>query len=394
MHVTRVGLFSQLLNQISRVEFARLVAKHGAEYGAKGFTCYAQLTAMLFCHFARAESLREISYGLRSGGGKLRHLGLTQPPARSTLSYANQHRSADLYRELFFTMLDRFRSQAGFLPHKHRFRFKNALLSLDASVIALSLKAFPWADYNRSKGGIKVHVVLDHADYLPRYACVGDVKKHDVQYARSLSLPPGSIVAMDKGYLDLAMFNRWNAEGIYFVTPQKKDLLVEVLQRKPVPAGGTIISDDVVRFSGQLGRSSYPKRLRRIELEVDDREGGTRRLVLLTNHFGLVATTIAEIYKDRWQIELFFKALKQNLALKTFVGSTANALAIQIWTALITMLLLKWLQYISQCRWSLSTLAATLRFNLFIYRDLMDFLNDPWKPPPEPDPPSQLSFTW
>jgi hypothetical protein len=371
-----------------------LVAKHGAEHGAKGFTSYMQLAAMLFCHLARAESLREICYGLRSCGGKLRHLGLMKAPARSTLSYANRHRPAALYRDLFFRLLDKLRAQADLLPSKHRFRFKNPLLSLDATVIALSLKAFPWADYNRTKGGIKVHVVLDHADYLPRCACVGDVRKHDVQYARSLSLPAGSIVAMDKGYLDLGMFSRWNAAGVFFVTPQKKDLLLEVVERNPLLAGTAILKDEVVRFSGELSHSKYPSRLRRIELEVDDRAGGQRRLVLLTNHFGLASSTIAEIYKDRWQIELFFKALKQNLTLRNFVGATPNALETQIWTALIALLLLKWMHYMSQCRWSLSTLAATLRLNLFTYRDLQEFLNDPWKPPPEPDLPRQMSLVW
>jgi hypothetical protein len=394
MNVTKIGLFGQLLQQISRVQFAGLVAQHGAEHGAKGFTCYMQLIAMLFCHLARAESLREICYGLRSCGGKLRHLGLTTAPARSTLSYANRHRPADLYRDLFFALLKRLRARADFLPYKRRFDFDNPLLSVDATVVALSLKAFPWADYNRTKGGIKVHVVLDHADYLPRYACVGEVRKHDVQYARSLSLPPGSIVALDKGYLDLEMFNRWNAEGVYFVTPQKKDLLIEVVQGNPLPADGTIMTDEVVRFSGELSRSKYPARLRRVELEVDDRQGGQRRLVLLTNHFGLAAATIAEIYKERWQIELFFRALKQNVTLRNFVGSTPNALQIQIWTALISLLLLKWLRYMSQCRWSLSTLAATLRLNLFTYRDLQDFLDDPWKPPPDPQQPMQLSLSW
>jgi hypothetical protein len=394
MYLKSVGLFSQILNLIPRFEFASLVAQHGAERGAKGFTCYMQLIAMLFCHLARAESLREICYGLRSCGGKLRHLGLSKAPARSTLSYANQHRPAELYRDLFLALLDRLRAQADFLPNKHRFDFDNPLLSVDATVIALSLKAFPWADYNRTKGGIKVHVVLDHADYLPRYACVGEVRKHDVQYARSLSLPPGSIVALDKGYLDLEMFHRWNGEGVYFVTPQKKDLLLEVVKRNSLPADETILKDEVVRFSGELSHSKYPAQLRRIELEVDDRRGGTRRLVLLTNHCGLAASTIAEIYKERWHIELFFKALKQNVTLRTFVGSTPNALEIQIWTALISLLLLKWLRYMSQCRWSLSTLAATFRLNLFTYRDLQDFLDDPWKPPPEPDAPQQLSLAW
>jgi hypothetical protein len=394
MNTTRVGLFSQLLEHFPRAEFARMVHQHQAERYCKGFSCYTQFIAMLFCHLARAESLREICYGLRSCGGKLRHLGLKHAPARSTLSYANSHRPPGLYRDLFFTMLHRLRGQAGLLPRQHRFRFKNRLLSLDATIISLSLKMFPWSDFNRVKGGIKVHVVLDHADYLPRYACVGAVRQHDVQYARKLSLPKGSIVAMDKGYVDLRMFQRWDAEGVFFVTPEKQPLLFQIVRRNAIKPGSGILSDDMIELTGKKGRAWYPKRLRRIELEIEDRDGTLRRLVLLTNHVRLVASTIAEIYKERWQIELFFKALKQNLTLRNFVGSTPNALEIQIWTALIAMLLLKWLHYMSTSHWSLSTLAATLRFNLFVYRKLSDFLSEPWKPPPEPDPPTQMSLTW
>lgn len=395
MNVAKNGLFSQLLSHFPRGEFSRLVSKHQAERCAKGFTCYTQFVAMLFCHLARADSLREICYGLHSCGGKLRHLGLKRAPARSTLSYANANRPPELYRDLFFTTLNRMRAQADFIPHRHRFRFKNPLLSLDATVVSLSLALFPWADFNRTKGGIKVHVVLDHADYLPRYVCVGPVRQHDVQYARSLSLPKGSIVAMDKGYLDLKMFCRWNLEGVFFVTPEKKGLLSRVLKRNPVREASGLLSDEVIELTGKRGRKSYPHRLRRIELEIaDSRTGATRRLVLLTNHQRLAASTIAAVYKERWQIELFFKALKQNLTLRNFVGSTPNALAIQIWTALIAMLLLKWLHYMSQCRWSLSTLAATLRLNLFAYRELQAFLDDPWEPPPRPPPAEQLPLAF
>ncbi len=395
MNITKNGLFGQLLSHFPPNEFARLVSKHQAERCAKGFSCYTQFVAMLFCHLARAESLREICYGLHSCGGKLRHLGLKRAPARSTLSYANAHRPPELYRDLFYTVLKRLRAEAGFIPQRHRFRFKNPLLSLDATVVSLSLGLFPWADFNRTKGGIKVHVVLDHADYLPRYVCVGPVRQHDVQYARSLSLPAGSIVAMDKGYLDLKMFCRWNAQGVFFVTPEKKHLCYQVCKSNPVREGNGLVSDEVIEFTGKKSRSSYPQRLRRIELEiVDSRSGLARRLVLLTNHQRLAASTIAGIYKERWQIELFFRALKQNLTLRNFVGSTPNALATQIWTALIAMLLLKWLHYMSQCRWSLSTLATTLRLNLFSYRDLQAFLDDPWEPPPRPPPPGQLPLAF
>ena len=395
MNITKNGLFGQLLSHFPRSEFSQLVHKHQAERCAKGFSSYTQFVAMLFCHLARAESLREICYGLHSCGGKLRHLGLLRAPARSTLSYANAHRPAEMYRDLFYTVLKRLRAQAGFMPQRHHFRFKNPLLSLDATVISLSLGLFPWADFNCTKGGIKVHVVLDHADYLPRYVCVGSVRQHDVQYARSLSLPPGSIVALDKGYLDLKMFCRWNSEGVYFVTPMKRQLLYRVCKHNPVREGQGLVSDEVIELTGKKGAKSYPQRLRRIELEiVDSRSGLARRLVLLTNHQRLAASTIAGIYKERWQIELFFRALKQNLTLRHFVGSTPNALAIQIWTALIAMLLLKWLHYMSQCRWSLSTLATTLRLNLFTYRELQAFLDDPWEPPPRPPPPAQLPLAF
>jgi hypothetical protein len=388
--VTNAGLFSQLLSQFPRGEFQRLVAKHQAERHAKGFTCFTQFVAMLFCQLAKADSLREICHGLQSCGGKLRHLGLWGVPARSTLSYANAHRPAALYRDLFFTALTRLRAESQFMPRRHRFNFKNRLLSLDATIVSLSLGLFPWADFDRVKGGIKVHVVLDHADYLPRYVHLGPVRQHDVQYARGLRLPAGSIVALDKGYMDLALFYRWHTEGVCFVTPQKKWLSYRVVEPRAVPAGSAILSDAVIALTGKVGRRDFPQPLRRVEFDVLDRAGAVRRLLLLTNQLDLAADTIAEIYKERWQIELFFKALKQNLTLRNFVGATPNAIQTQIWTALIALLLLKWLHYMSECRWSLSNLAGTLRLHLFTYRELRDFLNAPWDPPPQAEQPAQL----
>jgi hypothetical protein len=394
MTVANAGLFSQLLAQFPRAEFKAHVAVHQAERHAKGFTCYIQFVAMLFCHLARAESLREICHGLRSCGRKLKHLGLQRAPARSTLAYANAHRPPELYRDLFFATLKRLRAQSQFIPRQHRFSFTNPLLSLDSTIVQLCLSLFPWADFNRTKGGIKVHVVLDHADYLPRYVAVGSAREHDVRYARTLSLPQGSIIAVDKGYMDLALLYRWHSEGVFFVTPEKMWLSLRTVKRNAVPPGSTIISDKLVRFIGQSSRLRYPEPLRRIELDVEDRAGAKRRLILLTNQLGFDAETIAEIYKERWQIELFFKALKQNLTLRSFVGTTENALMTQIWTALIAMLLLKWLHYMSTCRWSLSNLAATLRLNLFTYRELTDFLNAPWDPPPSPEEPAQLRLAF
>lgn len=396
MTVPNTGLFSQILAQVPRGDFSRLVAKHKAERHAKGFSCWDQFVAMLFCHLAHAESLREIHYGLRSCGGKLRHLGLKRVPARSTLSYANAHRTPELYRDLFYFLLHRLRAQ-DVMPGRHRFDFRNKLLSFDATINHLSLRMYPWSDFNRTKGGLKVNVVLDHADYLPQYVHISKARQHDVQYARSLSLPRGSIVLLDKGYINLAMFSRWNDQGVFFITPQKKHLCYRVVSAAQVPAGGTVISDEIIALSGDSSSRKYKQLLRRVVLEVEDREGGKRLLALMTNltdQEEFDAATIGESYKERWQIEIFFKTLKQNLVLKDFVGANENALTIQIWTALIAMLLMRWLYYKSQRKRCFSTLVAVLRLNLFTHRDLQDFLHDPWAPPPNEEEPVQMVLTF
>ena len=373
------SLFNQLLRHFPRAEFAALVRKHDAERGAKGFTCWAQLVAMLFCQMAHADSLREICNGLACSLGKLIHLGIGVAPNKSTLSYANKHRPAALYEELFYTALGRFRDEKGLGVRKQRFRFKNKLLSLDSTTISLCLELFPWAKFRRAKGGVKAHVLLDHDDYLPRYVLITEARRSDVKMADAFPLNPGSIVVMDRGYNDYALFGKWTDEGIYFVTRLKDNAAYEVLEQGPVPANRNIRSDQLIQFTGEKAQRDCPSPLRRVTVwdAVNQRE-----IVLLTNLQEFGATTIAAIYKDRWEIELFFKALKQNLKVKTFVGTSENALRIQIWTALIAILLLKWLHHLSKAKWSLSNLASMLRMNLFTYRDLTAWLDNPFGTPP------------
>jgi hypothetical protein len=373
------SLFNQLLHHFPRLEFAGLVKKHQAERAAKGFDCWTQFVSMLFCQLAHADSLREICNGLACCLGKLVHLGIAQAPNKSTLSYANQHRPAALYQELFYTALSRFRQQQVPGVRKRQFRFRNKLLSLDSTTISLCLSLFPWAKFRRAKGGVKAHVLLDHDDYLPRYVLLTPARTSDVRMAHSFNLPSGSIVAMDRGYIDFRLFARWIAAGVFFVTRPMHHMVFEVLQSRPVPQTRTIRSDAIIRFSSKMARQTFKHPLRRI---VVWDEAHQREIVLLTNHFAFGATTVANIYKDRWEIELFFKALKQNLKIKTFVGTTENALHIQIWTALIAMVLLKWLHHLSQANWSLSNLAVMLRLNLFTYRDLLDWLHNPFGTPP------------
>jgi hypothetical protein len=385
------SLFNQLLQHFPRTEFAALVKKHNAERAAKGFTCWTQFVSMLFCQLGRADSLREICNGLSCCLGKLVHLGIAKAPRRSTLSYANEHRPAALFEDLFQTALARFREQQMLGLRRHKFRFKNKLLSLDSTTITLCLSLFPWAKFRRAKGGVKAHVLLDHDDYMPAYVLLTEAKRSDVKLADSFTLNPGSIVAMDRGYNDYALFGRWTAAGVFFVTRLKDDAAYEVVEERPVPNNSQIISDQVIRLTSAKAQADCPHLLRRILVWDPDKE---QAIELLTNHLQFGATTIAAIYRDRWQIELFFKALKQNLTVKSFVGTSENALRIQIWTALIALLLLKWLHHLSKANWSLSNLASLLRLNLFTYRELTKWLNDPMETPPLVPQPEQLALIW
>ena len=385
--VRHASLFSQLVALFSRQRFYELVYRHRSERYAKGFSSWDQFVAMLFCQLAQAKSLREISGGLASSLGKLRHLGVKAAPNKSTLSYANAHRPWQLFRDLFYETLQWCQLAA---PGKiKRFRFKNKLLSLDSSVISLCLALFPWAKFRRTKGAVKLHLLLDHDGYLPSFAHITEGKKHDVHIARLLSLPAGSIVAMDRGYNDYKLFGDWTRNGVYFVTRLKENAVYLVIEQHPVPAGGSIISDETIFLAAPIAQTTCPFPLRRI-VSTDPETGVP--ITLLTNHFGFAASTIGAIYKDRWQIELFFKALKHNLRVKTFVGTTENALYIQIWTALIAMLLIKFMQFKAAIKWSLSNLVAFLRWNLFTYRNLWQWLNRPEDTPPLEPAPTQLAL--
>jgi IS4 transposase len=388
--VLSASLFNQLLHHFPRLEFAALVKKHQAERASKGFSCWTQFVSMLFCQLAHADSLREICNGLACCTGKLVHLGIKDAPNKSTLSYANAKRPAALFEDLFWTSLKRFRSDASFGGRSlAKFRFKNKLLSLDSTTISLCLNLFPWAEFRRAKGGVKAHVLLDHADYLPAFVLITEAKRHDVKVVDSFPINPGSIVAFDRAYTDYGLFYRWTKRGIFFVTRIKSNATYDVVEELEVPQNRNITSDQLIRLTGQRAKKNCPSLLRRICLWDAENQ---REIVFLTNHMKFGSTTISNIYKERWQIELFFKALKQNLKVKTFVGTSENALRIQIWTALIAILLLKWLHHLSKAGWSLSNLASMLRLNLFTYRNLCNWLDDPFDTPPLLPAPEQLAL--
>jgi len=376
------SMFSQIMVLVSRDEFRKAAAELKSDHAAKGFTSWEHFMSMMFCQLAQAKSLREISLGLGNCAGKLNHLGMESAPKRSTLSYANAHRPAELFELTFHTLLAVCMKAAP--GKKAKFRFKNRLFSLDATTIDLCLSMFPWAKFRQTKGAVKLHLLLDHDGYLPVFVNISDGKRHEVKVAWELNVPKGSIVAMDKGYIDYALFHKWTQAGVFFVTRMKDNALFETIGGGfPVREGSNVIADEAVVLTGSKSNKDCPEALRLVTVRRDD--GAEMRL--LTNNFDLAASTISSIYKDRWEIEIFFKTIKQNLKIKTFVGTTQNALKTQIWTALTAILLLKYLQFKAKLSWSFSNLVALLRWNLFSYRDLWGWLDNPLtiSEPPDAD---------
>ena len=387
---TVCSIFSQVLKLIPRAGFDAAVHKHAAERNAKGFTCWGQFVAMLFCQLGSVNSLRDITNGLAASEGKLQHLGLPAAPKRSTLSYANAHRPSELFEDLFYQMLEVARSQAQQSGARHKFRFKNKLLSIDATTIELCASVFDWAQFRRTKGAVKLHLMLDHDGLLPCYAVITDGKQHEVTVTRQWEFAPGTILVFDRGYTDYNWFEQLTRQGVSFVTRLKTNANFIEVEDLAVPRRKGLISDRLICMTQQAVENDNPTKMRRIEFFDEEQQ---RTLAFLTNDMKLAAATVAEIYKNRWQIELFFKALKQSCKVKTFVGTSANALKTQIWTALISMLLVKMLHMRSSFGWHLSNFCVLLRQQLFVYRDLWKWINDPFQAPETPPSPQMaLAF--
>jgi hypothetical protein len=378
------SIMTQLLQVFPRNEFYQEVKQTKAERHARGFASWDHFVAMLFCQMADAQSLREIIGGLSSCEGRLEQFGI-KAPKRSTLAYANRHRPWELFRNVFYRASERCRAELG---HRTKFRFKNRLLSMDSSVVTLALKMFPWATWSRQKGAVKLHLTLDHAGYLPEAMVITTGNYSELTVAQRQRYARGTILVMDRGFVHFRWFAQLNTSGVFFVTRMKDRVSYEVTEARATVEDKGIVSDQQIRLTSKQSRKRYPDKLRLVTIKTDKGE----QLEFLTNHMSLAASTIAEIYKDRWQIETFFKLLKQNLRIKTFIGTSVNAVWIQIWTALIAMLLIKFFQLKARFGWSFSNLAYFLRMNLLVYRDLWDWLHSPFTAPPKPGPPEQLDF--
>jgi putative transposase len=369
-------IFSQILKLVPRHEFERLAKQHHSGRSFRTASRWSQFVMLTLAQLSGRLSLRDIVENTAAQIHRLYHLGSVKI-SRSNLSRINQGKPYTLYEALFGKLLKRCQGMAP----GHDFRFNNPLYSLDASTIDLCLSVFPWADFRTTKGAIKLHVGLNHGGYLPEFVTITDGKAADISIGRTLQFPKGSMVAVDRAYNDYAWYKQLTDRGIFFVTRLKSDAIFRVVERRPVLAAKGLTSDQTIEFTGALTAKKCPIPMRRIGYR-DPQTG--KHYVFLSNNFKLAAKTIADIYKSRWQVELFFKWVKQNLKIKSFIGTSKNAVMTQIWIALCVYLMLAFIKFQSNLKKSLQQILRLLQLNLFEKRDLMALLRG--HPPPDHRP--------
>jgi hypothetical protein len=378
-------IFHQMLKLIPRHHFAKLEAEHGTGRKARSFTRWSQLVHLLSMQLTARASLKDGIASLKARIKSLYHMGV-KPVPRSTFADANNKRPASFFAALFAAMYRRCQPVAP----KHKFKFKNKLYSLDATTVSLCLSLFPWASFRRTKAGVKLHTLLDHDGYLPAFVAITPAKEHEIKKARALNLPTGSIVVEDLGYTDYAWYGQLTAQKIFFVTRQKSNARYRVLERRPVNAALGLVSDETIQLSGAKGREC-PKPLRRLVYQDPETE---KVYVFLTNHFRLAAKTIADIYKERWQIEIFFRFIKQNLKIKAFIGNSENAVLSQIYAALIVYLLLCYTKFLCNLNVALQHFMRILQLNLFRTCSLQELFEPPGPVPDNMNINNQLCLAW
>jgi hypothetical protein len=377
-------VLAQLIKHVPRHVFENLVSEHHVGGALRTTSRWDQFVAMAMGQLGGRMSLRDIESNLRVQSSSLYHLG-TRGIARSSLARLNRDQPHDLYEKLFYVLSARCQQWGP----KHGFKFNNPLYSIDSSLIDLSLSLFPWAKLTRDKGAVKLHVGLDHRGLIPAFVRISDAKAGDVKTARRWKLPKGSIVVVDRGYCNYSWLNSLDQQGIFFVIRERRRQAYQVIERRSVDRSTGVTSDQTVTFTGRRARRDGLPDLRRVGYR-DPQTG--RHYAFLTNHLGLSARTIADIYKDRWQIELFFKTIKQNLKIKTFLGHSKNAILTQIWIALCVYLLLAYLKFSANIEASLQKMLRLLTLNLFQRRNLIELFRQRPPDPPVPSPQTGLAF--
>ncbi len=380
--MSKLTLFAQIISKLDRNIFKKIVQERKSDKHQKGYNSWTHLVSMLFCQFAKSQSVRDISNGLRSATGNLNHLGIDKAPSKSTISYQNKHRDYNIFKDYYFELLSRLGQQAGF--KRVKFTIKSKIFLLDSTTISLCLSLFDWAKYKTAKGAIKMHTLLDFDGNLPAYVNITNGKTADNKGAYNIPLLKGSVIVADRFYNDFSLLNIWDSKGVFFVVRHKENIQYNVVKENDLPEDRHphLLKDEIIELKNEGSKEKYPKQLRRIAIWDDENK---QVIELITNHFKWVANTIGELYKSRWQIEIFFREIKQLLHIKSFIGTSENAVMIQIWTALITILILKALKAMAKFGWHLSNLVAFIRLNLFVKIVLQLWLDNPFEEHKEPD---------
>lgn len=384
MSTVKVSLFSQVLKQIDRSIFNRLVSKHNCDKYSKGINTWTHFVSMLFMQMSKVDSLRDISNGLRSATGNLSHLGLERAPSKSSISYINKNRKALFFEDLYFKLLEQLEPSLS-KRRKYARRLKRKVFIMDSSIIPLCLSLFDWAKFRTKKGAVKLHAVLDYDTGLPSYAAITDGKKHDVKVAKDTVFPRDSVLVVDRAYVDYEWLYNLDSSGVFFVTRLKSNADVKVVETFLTNEKQEhILSDHDIALSGFYSAQKYPDKLRIVKVYDEEND---QTLILLTNNLSWTADTISQLYKARWDVEVFFKHLKQLFRIKTFVGTSENAVRIQMWCSMIAILLFSYLKQKAKYKWNLSNLVTFLRINLFVKIELWKWLNNPIikkaNPPPQ-----------
>lgn len=379
--MTNITLFSQIISKLDRSKFSKLVKTKQTDKHQKGFNSWTHLVSMLFCQFAKSQSVRDISNGLRSATGNLNHLGIQRAPSKSTISYQNKHRDWTLFRDFYYVLLKSFGQQANL--KRVKFKIKSKIFLLDATTISLCLRLYDWAKYKTHKGAVKMHTLLDYDGNLPSYVNITDGKTADNKGAYDIPLIKRSVIVADRFYNDFTLLNVWDSNQVFFVIRHKENIQFRSIKENELPENRHhhVLKDEIIELTGVQTKNKYPNKLRRVAVWDDINH---QEIELITNQMSWSVNTISELYKARWDIEIFFRDIKQLLHIKSFIGTSENAVMIQIWTALITILILKALKANAKYSWYLSNLVAFIRLNLFVKVDLQKWIDQPFEEHPPP----------
>ena len=364
-------LFAQLMDFLPWSTFNRYVARYGGDKGVRTLTCAEQFRVMAFAQLTYRESLRDIEVSLSAQASKLYHMGFREPVRRSTLADANESRDWRIYADFAARLI--IQARALYASEDLGLELSNTVYALDSTTIDLCLSVFPWAHFRTTKAAVKMHTLLDLRGSIPSFIHVSDGKLHDVHALDLLTPEAGAIYVMDRGYVDFARLHRLHLAGAFFVTRAKSNLKAHRVYSAPTDRDTGILCDQTIALEGFYSKQDYPTYLRRVRFK--DPETG-KTLVFLTNQMSLPAATICALYKSRWQVELFFKWIKQHLRIKQFFGTSENAVKTQIWIAVSVYVLVAIVRKKLNLDVSLYTLLQVLSLTLFEKMPLQQAFQD------------------